>query len=197
MADLFETHNGTVYRNGVPQFQVPPMEELAPNPRYVPPPGQQAPVTPTKKTNIKRKRLPASSTTPSTAKTKAPGRSGSTPTRSTAGSRSRQAAQKPVPNRTPRPLPASSAQPRDRLGRFASYAGRALWGATKATAVGTGRAVAGTVKFAQRTHKTIKRSQAQAKRERNIELREQAVKVAEREQKLGIRKKKVIRRRKR
>lgn len=125
------------------------MEDLAPNPNYVPPDEK-----PKKKKVIRKKRK---STTLRAATPK-------------------------------RPLPPSSAQPRDHLGRFASIAGRALWGAARET----GRAVARTVKTANKAHKAIKNQQKQARRRQNIELRERAVAVKEREQKLS--KKKIVRR---
>jgi hypothetical protein len=146
------------------------MGPLAPNPKYVPPKDE---IEPAKK-KVVRRRKTASTTT------------------------AKKSAQTSVPARTPRPLPASSAQPRDHLGRFASKAGALLWGATKATAVGTARAVVGTVKAGKKVHKGVKTYQKQQKRRQNLEMRERNVTVTQQEIQLGIRspkrKKKVIRR---
>ena len=147
------------------------MEPLAPNPKYVPPEERKEPV---KKKKVVRRRKKTSTT------------------------KAQKTAQASVPARTPRPLPASSAQPRDNLGRFASKAGALLWGASKAPAVGTARAVVGTVKVGKKVHKGVQTHQRQQKRRQNLEMRERNIAVTQQEIQLGIRspkkKKKVVRR---
>jgi len=140
------------------------MEPLQPNPKYVPPKEQKEPVK--KKKVVRRKKASTTAT-------------------------AKKSATATVSARTPRPLPASSAQPRDRLGRFASNAGSLIWGATK----GTARVVVGTGK---KVHKGIQTHQKQQKRRQNLEMRERNVAVTQQEIQLGMRspkkKKKVVRR---
>lgn len=81
-------------------------------------------------------------------------------------------------------------QPRDNLGRFASKAGAALWGATKATARGTGRAIKATHKTVKSAHKAIKRSNAAARRRADLEHKERALALRERAAKLKVKSRK-------
>lgn len=74
-------------------------------------------------------------------------------------------------------------QPRDSLGRFASY-GAAVWRGTKAVARGTRRAVKATAKTVKSTHRAIKQSNATARRRANLEHRERALALRERAAKL-------------
>ncbi len=92
------------------------------------------------------------------------------------------------------PLQGGKGQPRDSRGRWVKV-GAALWGGTKATVKGVGRAVKGTARAVSRAHKTVKRVQSGARRRARLEERERKIALAEREKKLGLRKKRVIRKR--
>lgn len=160
-------HNGIYYKNGAPVCAVSQLGNLSPGQQKLVSmpalqPKEPAPASKQKKKVVRRRKK--NSTT--------------------------KAKQSTTPTQPKKPIPASSVQPRDRLGRFASKAGSLLWGATK----GTARAVAGTVKVGKKVHKGVQAHQKQQKRRANIELRERAVAVAEREQQLRGKKKKVVRR---
>jgi hypothetical protein len=185
VGDFFETRNGTVYRNGIAQFQVPRMEALAPNPNYMPPPDKPSP-EPKKKRVVRRKK--STGTKASTKRTTA-----KTPARAT------------TPTTPKKPIPASSVQPRDNLGRFASKA----WGVTKAVGGCIGKGVAHVGKSAVTSGKSAIQKKVKAgirtagrrrKKKRDLRLRAQSIKIRKQEIALGlaepapVKKRKVIRR---
>lgn len=104
-----------------------------------------------------------------------------------------------------KPIPASSAQPRDHLGRFASQA----WGVTKAIGGCIGKGVAHVGKSAVTSGKSaiqkkvkagVRTAQRRRRKKKDLRLREQSIKIRKQEIALGlaepapVKKKKVIRR---
>ena len=198
MSNFTGVHNGIYYRNGTPvcaasqMDNLPPaqrklvsMEPLAPNPNYKAPEPKAAPVKKKKKVVRRRK----------STGTKASTTSKRTTAKSTAT----------TPTTPKKPIPASSVQPRDHLGRFASHA----WGVTKAIGGCIGKGVAHVGKSAVTSGKSAIQKKVKAgvraagrrrRKKKDLRLRERSIKIRKQEIALGLaapapaKKKKVIRR---
>lgn len=189
-------YQGIYYRNDVPICAASQMDNLSPQqkrlvsmPDLQPKTSAPAPESEPKKKKVvrRRKKSTKASTRSITAKSAAPA---------------------PAPTTPKKPLPASSIQPRDHLGRFASKA----WGVTKAIGghigkgvahVGKSAATAGKSAVQKEIKKGVKSTQQRRKKRKNTRLRERNIKIRKQEIALGLAapvtsaKKKVIRRRKR
>lgn len=193
MSNFTGIHNGIYYRNGTPvcaasqMDNLPPaqrklvsMEPLAPNPNYKAPDPEPKSAPVKKKKRVVRRRK-------------------------STGTTSKRATAKSMPTTPKKPIPASSAQPRDHLGRFASNA----WGVTKAIGGCIGKGVAHVGKSAVTSGKSAIQKKVKAgvrtagrrrKKQRDLRLREQSIKIRKQEIALGlaepapVKKKKVIRR---
>lgn len=185
MSDFTGEYNGIYYRNGTPICAVSQIGQLSPQQQRLvsmPPlqPKESAPASepaPKKKQVVRRRKKSTKAKTP--ARTTTP---------------------VPAPVTPKKPIPASSVQPRDHLGRFASKA----WGVTKALGGHIGKGVAHVGKSAATAGKSalkkrVKAGRSQRKKRKNIRLRERNVKIRKQEIALGLAapaptKKKVIRR---